>query len=81
LYATATAIAEAYTFPVRLRYIVVAYRNFCTPQKTIPPIAIFLVVSPGGEGQATSSKSRRRKTSHQELNQEEKGKSGASHPH
>jgi hypothetical protein len=44
LYATAMVVAVAYTFPVRLRYVAVAYINFCMPRKTIPPIAIFLVV-------------------------------------
>jgi hypothetical protein len=44
LYATATVVAVAYTFPVRLRYVAMAYRNLCTSRKTIPPIAIFLVV-------------------------------------
>jgi hypothetical protein len=44
MYATGTTIAVAYTFPVRLRYIAVAYRNFYTPRKTIPLIAIFQVV-------------------------------------
>jgi hypothetical protein len=37
----------AYTFPVRLRYVAMAYRIFRTPRKTIPPIAIFLVVLHG----------------------------------
>jgi hypothetical protein len=46
LYATATAVAVAYTFLVRLCYVAVACRNLCTPRKTIPPIAIFLVVGP-----------------------------------
>jgi hypothetical protein len=44
LYVTARAIVVVYIFSVRLRYVAVAYRNFCTPRKTIPPIAIFLVV-------------------------------------
>jgi hypothetical protein len=44
LYATATAVAMVYNISVRLRYVAVAQRNLCTPQKTIPPIAIFLVV-------------------------------------
>jgi hypothetical protein len=45
LYVTATVVAVAYPFHVRLRYVAMAYRNFCTPRKTIPPIAIFLVVN------------------------------------
>jgi hypothetical protein len=46
LYATAMAAAVAYTFPVRLRYIVVAYRILCTPLMSIPPMTYFLVVLP-----------------------------------
>jgi ABC-type proline/glycine betaine transport system permease subunit len=45
LYATVTAVAVGYNIPVRLRYVAMAYRKFCTPWKTIPPIAIFLVVA------------------------------------
>jgi hypothetical protein len=44
LYATATAVAVGYNIPVRLRYVAVAYKKNCTPRKTIPPIAISLVV-------------------------------------
>jgi hypothetical protein len=39
-----TTIAMAYKIPVRLCYVAVAYKNLCMPQKTIPSIAIFLVV-------------------------------------
>jgi hypothetical protein len=39
------AVAVAYTFPVRLRYIAVAYRFLRTPLMNIPPMTYFLVVS------------------------------------
>jgi hypothetical protein len=45
LYATDMAAAVAYTFPVRLRYIAVAYKILCTPLMSIPPITYFLVVA------------------------------------
>jgi hypothetical protein len=45
LYATGMVTAMAYKIRVRLGYVAVAYRIFCAPQNTIPPIAIFLVVS------------------------------------
>jgi hypothetical protein len=44
LYAMAMAAAVAYTFPVRLRYIAVAYRILCTLLISIPPMTYFLVV-------------------------------------
>jgi hypothetical protein len=38
------AVAVAYTIPVRLRYIAVAYIFFRTPLMLIPPMTYFLVV-------------------------------------
>jgi hypothetical protein len=42
---TATTVAVAYTIPVRLRYIAVAYKFFCTPLMIIPPMTYFRVVN------------------------------------
>jgi hypothetical protein len=38
------AVAVAYSFPVCLRYIAVAYRFSHTPLMIIPPMTYFLVV-------------------------------------
>jgi hypothetical protein len=55
LYATAMAAAVAYTFPVRLRYIAMAYRILCTPLMSIPPMTYFLVVEVSTKGKTCSS--------------------------
>jgi hypothetical protein len=47
VYATAMAVAVAYSFPVRLRYVAVVYGVLCTPLITIPPMTYFLVVCVG----------------------------------
>jgi hypothetical protein len=44
LYAMTMTIVVAYKYTIRLHYVAMAYKNFCMPQKTIPPIAIFPVV-------------------------------------
>jgi hypothetical protein len=48
--------AMAYKIRVHLGYVAVAYRIFCAPQNTIPPIAIFLVVSAASVGRPIGNK-------------------------